>query len=66
MLADWYIERRYWALHKLDRWALAASYYLPRRVALWAFVRVANEGCRGAPFGQNIMEIMERWDSRDG
>ncbi len=65
MFGFWY-EWRYWAQRKVDQWAVAIAWRLPRKVAFWAFVRVATEGCEDNPTDQGVKEIVDRWDSTGG
>ncbi len=55
----------FWTGRILDKWALTVAHYLPRRVALWAFVRVTVEGCEDNPADQTVKEVMDRWEPSD-
>lgn len=55
--------RRYWMQRKIERLAIAIAWRLPRKVAFWAFVRVATEGCEDNPADQSVGEIMDRWEA---
>ncbi len=54
----------YWAGRRLDKLACTVAHYLPRRIALWAFVRVTVEGCEDNPVDQSLMAVMERWEAK--
>ena len=57
----WWIDRHYWAARKVEQWAIAVSWRLPRMIAFWAFVRVATDGCENNPADQTVKEVMDRW-----
>jgi hypothetical protein len=45
----------------IERLIIAVAWLLPRRLAYWAFVRVATNNCEGNPGEQRVLEPMERW-----
>lgn len=46
-----------------ERVTIWLSHLLPRRLAYWAFIRVATEGCEGNPCEQSCYEPAKRWTS---
>ena len=48
----------------LERLAIWLAWRLPRRLAYWAYVRVAPEGADDYPADQSVVEPMQRWARR--
>ena len=46
-----------------EKLAIAIAWALPRRIAYWAFIRVATEGSNEYPAEQKVDEIMKRWEN---
>ncbi len=49
---------------KYERIAMWVAWRLPRKVAMWAYVRVATADYGGNPTMQTVDEPLDRWEGR--
>ena len=59
----WYYNWRHEVSRRREQLVMAFVWRLPRSVAMWAFVRVATEGCKDNPVDQTVRDVLKRWES---
>jgi hypothetical protein len=45
----------------IEKLCIAVAWAMPRKLAYWAFIRVATEGSNEYPAEQPVNECMKRW-----
>lgn len=56
--------RDWWRYLRREGFAVWIAFMLPRRMALWAFIRVYAHGCKGSP-GEEYERIYRAWEQQD-
>jgi hypothetical protein len=60
-MSQWLLRFRWWLSRKSERLLLWFVWRLPRKVAMWAFIRVAVAGNNGHPDDRSISDALKAW-----